>query len=139
MRMRRVVAAAGMAVLLGAGSALADMDEGAGDPAAGKRVYNACKACHELTRERNRVGPHLVQIINRPVAAVENFRYSKALRAKGEEGMVWSEENLAQWLRNPRKFIPGNRMAFRGLRKDEDIRNVIAYMREQAGEWEGGE
>ncbi len=139
MRMRHVVAVAGMAMLLGAGGALADMDEGAGDPAAGKRVYNACKACHELTRERNRVGPHLVQIINRPVAAVENFRYSKALREKGEEGMVWSEENLAQWLRNPRKFIPGNRMAFRGLRKDEDIRNVIAYMREQAGEWEGGE
>jgi cytochrome c2 len=62
------------------------------------------------------------------VAHVEGFRYSPALREAGESGMVWNEENLAGYLADPRGFIRGNRMAFQGLRSDEDIAAVIAYM-----------
>ncbi len=107
----------------------------AGDPERGAKVFRKCKACHELTKERNKVGPHLVKIVNRPAAAVEGFRYSKALKKAGEEGLVWNEENLDKWLANPRKFIPGNRMAFAGLKKEQDRADVIAYMREKGGVW----
>jgi hypothetical protein len=59
---------------------------------------------------------------------VEGFRYSPALREAGASGMVWDEETLAAYLADPRGFIRGNRMAFQGLRSDEDIAAVIAYM-----------
>ncbi len=127
MRFVRVVAAAAVAAFVGfAGAAHAGSH---GDPAKGKKVYNKCKACHSLTQEKNKVGPHLVGIVGRKVGSVEGFKYSKALKKAGEEGMVWTEENLAAWLKAPKKFLPGNRMAFAGLRKEDQIRDVIAYMK----------
>ena len=101
-----------------------------GDVAAGEKVFRKCKACHVLDEEKNKVGPHLVAIIDRPVASVEGFKYSKAMKAKGEEGMVWTEETLTEYLKAPRKFIKGTKMAFAGLKKDEDITNLIAYVKE---------
>ncbi len=127
MRFVRLVAVAAVAAFVGiSGAAQAGSD---GDPAKGKKVFNRCKACHAVTEERNKVGPHLVGIIGRKVGAVEGFKYSKALQKAGEEGMVWTEENMAAWLKAPKKFLPGNRMAFAGLRKDDQIRDVIAYMK----------
>ncbi len=127
MRFVRLVAVAAVAALVGiSGAAHAGSD---GDPAKGKKVFNRCKACHAVTEEKNKVGPHLVGIIGRKVAAVEGFKYSKALKKAGEEGMVWTEENMAAWLKAPKKFIPGNRMAFAGLKKEDQIRDVIAYMK----------
>ncbi len=137
MRMVRLFGAAFVAAFLGAGLAPALADShGGGDPAAGAKVFRKCKACHELTRERNKVGPHLVKIFNRPAAVVEGFKYSKALKKAGEEGLVWDAENLDKWLENPRKFLPGNRMAFAGLKKAKDRADVIAYMKEKGGVWE---
>ncbi len=127
MRFVRVVAAAAVAAFVGlSGAAHAGSD---GDPAKGKKVYNRCKACHSVTQEKNKVGPHLVGIVGRKVGSVEGFKYSKALKKAGEEGMVWTEENLAAWLKAPKKFLPGNRMAFAGLRKEDQIKDVIAYMK----------
>ncbi len=131
MRMLRVVAACAVAAIIAA----AGTAQAAGDPAKGKKVFNKCKACHEIKKKKNKVGPYLVGIINRPAASAEGFKYSKALKAKAEEGLVWNEENLAQWLKSPKKFIPGNRMAFAGLRKDQQIEDVIAYLKQEAGEW----
>lgn len=99
----------------------------AGDAAEGKKVYRKCQACHVVDKEQNRVGPHLVGIFGREAGAVEGFRYSKAM---SESGIVWSEETIAAYLRDPRGYIKGNRMAFAGLKKDEDVANVIAYLKE---------
>jgi len=97
--------------------------------AAGETVFRACAACHEIGEgARNRVGPQLNGIYGNDVAAVEGFRYSPALREAGESGMVWDDGSLAAYLADPRGFIRGNRMAFQGLRSDEDIAAVIAYM-----------
>ncbi len=101
----------------------------AGDPKAGKKVFNKCKACHFADREKNKVGPYLKGVVGRPAAAVEGFKYSEAMKAKGAEGLVWTEENLAQYLKAPKKFVPGNKMAFAGLKKDKDIADVIAYLK----------
>lgn len=97
--------------------------------AQGETVFRACAACHEIGEgARNRVGPHLNGTIGMTVGTHEGFRYSPALRQAGESGMVWDEETLAAYLSDPRGFIPGNRMAFQGLRSEEDIMAVIAYM-----------
>jgi cytochrome c2 len=103
--------------------------------AAGETVFRACAACHEIGEgARNRVGPALNNTYGNTVAHVEGFRYSPALREAGESGMVWDEETLAGYLADPRGFIRGNRMAFQGLRSDEDIAAVIAYMQATGAE-----
>ncbi len=99
----------------------------AGDAAAGEKVYRKCRACHVVDKEQNRVGPHLVGIFGRTAGAVEGFRYSKAMT---ESGIVWTEETIALYLQDPKGYIKGNRMAFPGLKKEEDVANVIAYMKE---------
>ena len=100
-----------------------------GDAAAGKNVYKKCMACHTATEEKNKVGPHQVGIIGRKAAAVEGFKYSDAMIAKGTEGLVWDEANFASYIKDPKGFIPGNKMAFAGLKEDKDIADLIAYLK----------
>lgn len=109
-------------VTTGAGTAWAD-----GDPEEGERVFNRCRACHVVDQEQNRVGPHLVGIFGREAGAVEDFNYSDAMMTSG---ITWDEETIAEYLADPRGYIPGNRMAFPGLRKEDDIEDVIAYLKE---------
>jgi cytochrome c len=97
-----------------------------GDPEAGERVFRQCQACHVVDAEQNRVGPHLVGIFGREAGAVEGFNYSDAMAGSG---IVWDEETIAAYLADPRGYIPGNRMAFAGLRQDQQIQDVIAYMK----------
>lgn len=98
-----------------------------GDPAAGEKVFARCKACHVVDKEQNRVGPHLVGIIGRPAGAVEGFKYSDAMKNSGK---TWDEETIAAYLKDPKGYIAGNKMAFAGLKKDEEVANVIAYLKE---------
>lgn len=101
-----------------------------GDAAAGAKVFNRCKACHSADKPQNKVGPHLVGIVGRPVASLADFaKYSDAMKAKGAEGAVWDEATLASYLADPKGFTPGNNMAFSGLKKPEDVTNVIAYLK----------
>jgi cytochrome c2 len=101
----------------------------AGDVTKGKKVFKKCKACHVVNKEKNRVGPHLVNIVGRPSGSVEGFKYSKAMK---DVGIDWTAENLAKYLAKPKEFIPGNKMAFAGLRKESQIVDVIAYMESEA-------
>lgn len=104
----------------------------AGDAAAGQKIFNKCRACHVADKTTNRVGPHLADVIGRKAGSVENFKYSDAMKAAGDNGLTWTEENLAKYMKEPKAFIPGNRMAFVGLKKDEEIADLIAYL-EAAG------
>lgn len=99
-----------------------------GDVTKGKRLYNRCKACHNLTAtDRQRIGPNLDNLFGRQAGSKEGFRYSKALQ---EVDFVWTEKNLNEWLAQPRTFLPGNKMAFAGLRKEQDRKDLMAYLRE---------
>ena len=98
-----------------------------GDPAAGEKVFNKCKACHVLDEEKNRVGPYLLGVIGRPAGTAEGFTYSSAMK---ESGVVWDEETIAEYVTDPKAYIPGNRMAFPGLKKPEDVTNLLAYLKE---------
>lgn len=105
----------------------------AGDAEKGARVYKKCVSCHMIgDKAKNRVGPQLNGIIGREIASLGDYKYSKAMVKYGEAEKVWSEENLGAYLANPRKTVKGTRMAFAGLRKQKDVDNVIAYLKENA-------
>ncbi len=127
----KLVSTLGLAALLGTLAAPAFAQEG--DPAAGKRVFNQCRACHVINREQNRVGPHLVGVVGREAGTVEGFRYSEAHLAKAEEGLVWNEETLDEYLKDPAAYIPGNKMVYRGLPDAQDRADLIAYLKEAGG------
>jgi cytochrome c2 len=96
---------------------------------AGKRVAGKCKACHSFKEgdTKKKTGPNLWGIMGRDIAAIESFKYSPAMEAKKGE-IVWDEESITAYLTKPKEYIPGNKMAFAGLRKEEDRQNIIAYL-----------
>ena len=97
-----------------AGSVLLAAPVFAGDAAMGEKVFRRCKACHYVDKEKNKTGPHLVNIIGRAAGAVEGYKYSKA---------------MAGFLTKPKNYLKGTKMAFIGLRKNSDIADVIAYLK----------
>jgi cytochrome c2 len=111
-----------MAFLITSAPALA-----AGDADKGKSVFNKCKACHVVNAEKNRIGPHLVGLFGRTAGSLESYKYSKSMK---ESGIVWNAETLDAYLKNPRQYVKGTRMAFAGLKKDSERDDVIAYLRE---------
>ncbi|WP_099864429.1 c-type cytochrome [Pararhizobium haloflavum] len=98
------------------------------DAAAGKAAFRQCQACHVVDAETNRVGPHLVDIVGRPVASVEGFEYSEAMQAFGEGDKVWDEAALKEFLANPRSVVEGTRMAFAGIKDETRLSDLIAYL-----------
>jgi cytochrome c len=100
-----------------------------GDAAAGETVFKKCMACHNFDPAQKRVGPHLVALVGRKATSVEGYAYSEAMKTKGTEGVVWDEATLTTYLKDPKAFVPGTKMAFAGLKKDEDIANLIAYLK----------
>ena len=122
--MKRMMVIAGAALLATTTVALAD-----GDPAKGEKVFRKCKACHMIgEKAKNRVGPELNGIVGRKIASIESFKYSKGMTKFGETHDVWSEELLHEYLPKPRDLVKGTKMAFAGLKKDEDITNLVAYL-----------
>jgi cytochrome c len=95
----------------------------------GEAVFKKCKACHVADEPKNRVGPNLVNLIGRKAASVEDYKYSDAMKAKGEEGVVWDEATFDTYITKPKDFVPGTKMVFTGLPKEEDRQNLIAYFK----------
>ncbi|MBO6511258.1 MAG: cytochrome c family protein [Roseibium sp.] len=121
--MQRFLMIAGTAILAMTAQASAE-----GDAAKGEKVFKKCAACHAVGEEaKNKVGPQLNGIIDRPWGAIEGYKYSKALIEQGD-GKVWDVESLDLYLTKPRDFIKKGKMAFAGLRKDQDRADVIAYL-----------
>ncbi len=134
------------AKLLGLALAMAVSFSGAawaqGDAEAGKKVFKKCKACHTLEEGgKNRVGPNLWGILGRQAGAVEGYKFSGDMIAAGEAGLLWSEETLASYLlrEGGTKVFVGSfiekkkaktKMAFPGLKKEEDVANIVAYIKE---------
>lgn len=97
--------------------------------AEGEKVFRKCQACHQVGEgAKNRVGPQLNNVLGRTAGSIDDFRYSNPLSAAGEDGLAWTDETLALYLADPRKYIKGTRMSFAGLRSQDEIDAVIAYM-----------
>jgi cytochrome c len=98
-----MVAAASVVILTAGGAQAQDAD-------AGKKVFNQCRAC----------------LIGRKAGTVEGFSYSEAMKSSG---ITWDEEQLAKYLKDPKGAIPGNKMAYAGVKKEDDLKNLIAYLK----------
>ena len=97
---------------------------------AGEEVFKLCRACHEVgPNAKNKLGPALNSIIGRKAGTVTGFAYSAANKSAGETGLVWTEAELDTYLADPRNYMPGNRMAFVGVKDDRDRADLIAYLR----------
>ncbi|MBN9672575.1 c-type cytochrome [Roseibium aggregatum] len=101
----------------------------AGDAAQGEKVFKKCRACHAVGEgAKHKVGPELNDVFGRTAGSIDGFKYSKAMIAAGNEGLVWDETTMATYLEKPKAMIKGTKMAFAGLKKDDDVANVIAYL-----------
>lgn len=96
----------------------------------GEKVFKKCKACHQVgEKAKNKTGPILNGIIGAPIGQVEGFKYSKDMKALGEEGQVWDDENLTAFLTKPKKFLKKTKMSFAGLKNEADIAAVTEYLK----------
>jgi len=117
--------AASLAVL----AALASLPAFAsGDADEGKKVFNQCKACHTVEKGgKNAVGPNLHGVFGRKAGAVSDFKYSDQVK---KSGIVWSDETIGKYVADPKGYIPGNKMAYAGLKREKQIADLLAYLKD---------
>jgi cytochrome c len=97
--------------------------------AEGENVFRKCKACHQIGEgAKHRTGPHLNGVFGRTAGSAEGFRYSNPMQAAGEDGLVWTAETMSEYLADPRGYIKGNRMSFAGLKSDDELAAINAYL-----------
>lgn len=97
---------------------------------AGEKVFKKCKACHQVgDGAKNRTGPVLNGVMGAALGHVDGFKYSKGMKAMGEEGVTWTEENMAAFLTKPKDFVKKTKMSFNGLKKESDIAAVTEYLK----------
>lgn len=98
----------------------------AGDAAKGKTVFQRCAICHNVEKGGgNGLGPNLFGVVNRKAAAVPGFSYSAAMKSAG---FLWTPTKLAAYVAHPAQVVPGNRMAFAGLSRPDQVADVVAYL-----------
>jgi cytochrome c len=113
---------AGAALLASMGASMAQ------DAAAGEKVFLKCKICHQIGEgAKNMVGPVLNAVVGRKAGSYPDYHYSDANKGSG---ITWDEATLKEYLRDPKAKVPGTKMVFPGLKSDDDIANVIAYLKE---------
>ena len=101
-----------------------------GDIAHGEKVFKKCSACHSIEAGGgNKIGPALYNVVGRKIAAVEDYKYSKALV---EYEKNWSFEELNGFLIKPSKWIKGNKMGFAGLKDEKDRASVMLYLNQNS-------
>jgi len=101
-----------------------------GDASAGRLVFRKCQACHSIEAGKNMLGPSLAGVIGRKAGAEAGYNYSPAMKSAD---IVWSPQTLDQYLTDPAKVVPGNKMPFPGLKTDHDRADVIAYLAASTG------
>jgi cytochrome c2 len=99
------------------------------DAKKGEATAKICQTCHDLTKGGpNKVGPNLWDVVNRKIASHPGFDYSDAMKKHADEAGTWTFENLNAFLHDPRGVVPGTKMTFAGLKKDDERANVIAFL-----------
>lgn len=123
--MMRVFALSATALLMSAtlGTMPARAD---GDAEAGAKVFRKCAVCHDVRAGKNKIGPSVHGVYGRKAGEAPGYRFSPAMK-KAE--FTWNEDTLNRYLENPRKMLPGTRMAFAGLRSKKERDDVIAYLK----------
>ena len=105
-----------------------------GDAAKGEAAYAKCVICHQVgPSAQNTVGPQLNKIVGRKAASVPGFAYSPGMKKLGDEGFVWSAENLDLWIADPKALLPDSPMTqlFQGIADPQERADIIAYLKTQ--------
>lgn len=128
MRFALTIAGLGLGLAIGAQTAAV-----AQDAAAGERIFNQCRACHQVGENARNgaggTGPQLNGLFaGRKKGSVPGYTYSAAYQ--NLTNVEWTEENFTTYIRDPRATTPGTRMVFAGLRDETQIRNLIAYLKQ---------
>lgn len=101
-----------------------------GDLDHAKKVWKKCSACHSIKKGgKNKIGPALYGVLGRNVAALDDYKYSKAFLAYGKS---WTFEEMNGFLKKPQSYIKGTKMAFAGLRAEKDIASIILLMNQNS-------
>jgi cytochrome c len=96
---------------------------------AGEGIFKRyCQVCHTVEAGKNKIGPSLAGIVGRKAGSAPGYSYSDANK---NSGVTWDEENLDTYLTDPRKFVPGTKMLFVGIKNPDDRKALIAYLKEQ--------
>lgn len=113
-----------LGVVFAAGTAWAQN----GNEARGERLFNQqCKACHALDKDAaSTVGPNLHGLIGRKAGSVEGFSSSDAMKSSG---IVWDDKTLAEYLKDPKGRVPGNKMVYAGLKQEAQQADLIAFLK----------
>ena len=99
-----------------------------GNTVNGERLYRACIACHSLEPNRNMTGPSLAEVWNRKSGSLASFpRYSPALKSAG---IVWNDDTLDEWIKDPQHFIPENTMTFPGMKDALQRADLLAFLKD---------
>ena len=119
--MRRLVFGAAVVAAMAATASAADLDNG-------KSIFNKCRACHQIGENaKNMVGPVLNGLFGRKAGSIEGFNYSEANKTSG---VTWDEATFREYIKNPKAKIPNTKMVFVGLSDDQDIDDLIAYLKQ---------
>lgn len=101
------------------------------DTSAGERSWAKCRTCHQLgPAARNGIGPQLNGLFGRIAGSVEGYSYSPANKASG---LIWDDEGFARYIRDPRTAMPGTKMIFAGIKNEQEIRDLGAYLKQFDG------
>lgn len=96
------------------------------DLANGEKVFRKCKSCHAVgEKAKNKIGPVLNGLEGRKSGTVEGYRYTDANKSSG---IVWNEAEFLEYIKNPRAKIPGTKMTFIGIKKEDDAKDLWAYL-----------
>jgi cytochrome c len=98
------------------------------DATKGEIIFKKCIACHAVGENaRNKTGPVLNGLFGRKAGSVEDYNYSPAMK---DSGIVWDEEDFTTYITNPHLMIPATKMAFAGLSDPQEIKDLIAYLKQ---------
>lgn len=98
------------------------------DAAAGEKIFAQCRACHQVgPNAKNAVGPVLNGVIGRVAGSVEGYSYSPANK---NSGLTWDEATFTDYIKNPRAKVPGTKMVYAGLKEEDKIKDLIAYLKQ---------
>lgn len=101
----------------------------AADAEKGRILFERCAFCHDPLPDAPIAAPDLKGVFDRPAGSVPGYRYSDAMADKNREGLIWTEENLHRFVRNPREFVPGTVMPYKGLKRKSMREDLFAYLR----------
>jgi cytochrome c len=118
-----------LGALLGASLSLACATAAlAQDAAAGEKVFVVCRACHQIGENAKiAVGPVLNGVIGRKAGTYPGYSYSEANK---NSGLTWDEETFSTYIKDPRAKIPGTKMIFIGIKDEQKIKDLIAFLKQ---------